>query len=418
MFKKLKALLSKDSARKFTYDDAKSVLNEGSAHDRKLLAAHTDTKPEVLYYMATDQSVEVRREVVNNPETPILAHKQLADDEDAEIRAELARKIGRLMPDLGEAEQSTIRDTAIEILERLAQDQLPRVRAILAEEVKSSVKVPKGVVRKLADDVEDIVSAPILEYSPLLNDDDLREIIAAGTSQAALAAIASREDVSESVASDIAGTLEVSAVAALLTNPNAQIREDTLDQIIEQAKQCNALHHPLAMRPQLSIRAMKRIAGFVASALVHIMVERNPIKEEAADALLEKVRERLASERLGEDEEKAIAAHALKLHREGALTDNFFRKEIESGERELVLQAFAVKADLPAPAVRKIIMSKSGRAVTALAWKAELSMKTAFEIQTKFALVPNSQLLAAKSGVKYPLDEDELDWHLSYFLDE
>jgi hypothetical protein len=45
-------------------------------------------------------------------------------------------------------------------------------------------------------------------------------------------------------------------------------------------------------------------------------------------------------------------------------------------------------------------------------------MRTAYELQTKFALVPKSQLLSAKDGRHYPLDDDELDWHLSYFVDQ
>ena len=123
------------------------------------------------------------RPISRRPHTPTGL---LGDDEDDDVRAELARKIARLMPDLSREEAVHVRDIAIEMLEKLARDQAPRVRAILAEEIKRLDCVPKTVVDRLAHDVEQIVAAPILEYSPLLSDVDLIEIIAGATAECAL----------------------------------------------------------------------------------------------------------------------------------------------------------------------------------------------------------------------------------------
>ena len=64
-----------------------------------------------------------------------------------------------------------------------------RVRAILAEEIKYLNCIPKDIALHLARDVESIVATPILEYSPLLSDADLIEIIASGPVQEVLVAI-------------------------------------------------------------------------------------------------------------------------------------------------------------------------------------------------------------------------------------
>ncbi|SDD79355.1 DUF2336 domain-containing protein [Kordiimonas lacus] len=424
MLGKLKALLGgksdKDKAlpETLTKEDEQRILETGSDHQRQALATRTDARPEVLYYLAEDASPEIRRAIAQNPSTPIHAAEKLTSDEDDEVRSELARKIGRLVPGLQPGEQTALREKAIKVLEALAADQLPKVRAYVAEEIKSADSVPKAIVDKLARDVEEIVCGPILQYSPLLNDDDLREIIAAGVSGGALKSIASRALVSEAVSQDIAATLDVPAIAALLTNPNAQIREDTLDQIIDHAKTVEDLHAPVALRPQLSIRAMKRIAGFVASALVHAMMEHAELPEEQAEELLERVRDRLHSERLGDDEEDKLAKQAMEYFEKGVLDDKFVHDQIEANRRELLMQCLAVMADIPAKTVRQIINSKSGRAVTALAWKAGLVMRTAYDLQTKFALVPKAQLLNAKEGRDYPIDDNELEWHLSYFVEQ
>lgn len=420
MLQKIKSLLSGEAAlpNSLSVEHEQKILKVGTERQKRQLAAREDARPEVLYYLAEDQSVSVRRIIAGNPATPIQADEILKNDVDDEVRAELARKIARLVPDLSTGEQTTLREKSIKLLEALAQDQLPKVRAMVADEIKNSGQVPKSLVDQLARDIEDIVCGPILEYSPLLNDDDLREIIAAGTSSKALEAIASRATVSEAVSSDIAATLDVPAVAALLTNKNAQIREDTLDQIISQAESVEDLHKPVALRPQLSVRAMKRIAGFVASALVHAMMEQSDLSEEQADELLEKVRERLAAEKVGDDEAKQLAIKAQEYFDRGMLNDEFVVKQITDNHRELLMQCLAVLSDLSAETVRQVILSKSGRAVTALCWKAGLTMRTAYEVQTKFALVPTAQLLHAKHGNKYPIKEDELEWHLSYFTEK
>lgn len=399
-------------------EQEQAILREGSEKERMQLADRENTRPEVLYYLAEDKSVSVRRNIAKNTSTPIQADEILKSDQDAEVRAELVRKIARLVPDLKEEEQKTLRDKSIKVLEDLAKDQLPKIRAMAAEEIKEAENVPQQLVNRLARDIEDIVCGPILQYSPLLNDDDLREIIAAGVSTKALEAIASRVEVSDEIAQDIVDTLDVPAVSALLVNKNAQIREDTLDQIISQAETVEDLHRPVAMRPQLSVRAMKRISGFVASALVQAMIEQSELPEEQAEELLDKVRERLSQERVGDDEEAVFAKKALDYYERGMLDDKFVLEQITENRRELLMQCLAVMSDIPVESVRQVIGSKSGRAVTALCWRVGVSMRTAYEVQIRFSLVPTAQLLHAKNGTEYPIKEDELEWHLSYFVDQ
>ncbi len=404
--------------RPISYREARLLLERGRLGDRRALAGRQDMRPEILYFLAEDEDREVRRAVAANPAAPIHADQLLARDVDDEVRLELARKIARLVPDLSPGESVRVRERAIEVLESLARDALPKVRAMVAEEIKLSQRVPREIVRQLARDLEAIVCCPVLEYSPLLDENDLRELIAAGMSSAALSAIARRENLSEAVSDDVAATLDVPAVAALLANDSAQIREDTLDRLIDQAREVAEWHRPLAMRPQLSIRAMKRIAGFVASALVHRMMERNPIDEKLADEILDRVRQRIAEEQVGDDEVAELAAKARDFHRRGMLNDEFVQEAIENNRRELLIQCLAVMADIEPAVVRRILLSKSGRAVTALAWKAGLKMRTAFRMQTELALVSPSQLLPARDGVDYPMEESELVWHLSYFLED
>jgi uncharacterized protein (DUF2336 family) len=389
-----------------TYEESRELARHEDSDVRKRLARRTDIRPEVLYYLAEDSEPEVRQEVANNVATPMKADLILANDEVDEIRVDLARKIARLLPDIPEDQQGRLREMALEVLEVLAQDQLPRVRQILSEELKHSDSVPHHIVKMLARDVEEIVSVPVLEYSPLLSDQDLLEIIAGGAARGALSAIASRKDVSGDVSEAIVATLDVPAVASLLSNPSAQIREDTLDTIIDNASEMDAWHQPLVFRPDLSIRAVRRIASFVALSLVDTLVQRHNIDEETVRDLNRNMRKRIETEDLAEGDSPADQVKALK--EKGELDDEAVINAIEMGQRDFVMQALNVLTGLSLDAVKKLVSSRNPRTVTSLAWKAGLSMRTAIQLQLKIAKVPPPDVLNARNGFDYPLSEAEM----------
>ena len=398
------------------YEKARAILESHKQQLEEDLAARPDAEPEMLYYLAERGAPSVRRKVAANPATPAPANRFLAEDVDPEVRAELAQKIGRLLPHLLASERERVCELTLETLQRLSTDQLTRVRAILASAIKSLDCVPKDIVLALARDVDEAVSVPILEYSPLLSDNDLVEIIASARAQSALAAVARRRGVSERVCETIVASLDVTAVSALLGNPNARIRENTLERIIDHARSIEEWHGPLIARSDLSLRALKRIAGFVGVALLRQLSERHGLDEETVQHLKRCLRQRLEDDdrHLGSKEDKAHAEVAAALER-GALDERYVEEAVETGQREIVIESVALLAQAPRSAIEKIFASRSSKAITAVAWKAGLTMRIGFKIQTMLLKLHADELLPARSGVAFPLSEDEMRWHLSYF---
>ncbi|MCH9019850.1 MAG: DUF2336 domain-containing protein [Proteobacteria bacterium] len=395
------------------YDEAKAVARHADSEVRRGLASREDAQPEILYYLAEDESPVVRRAIAINPSTPRHADRMLAEDVDDEVRCELARKIGRIVPRLSQEVRKQIQRLTLEILEILARDQLPRVRHIVAEEIKRSHAVPRHIVRDLARDVELIVAAPILEYSPLLRDEDLVEIIESDPVQGVLGTIARRETVNATVADAIAAREDADAIAALLANPSAQIREETLDGIIDRAPGTGSWHLPLVMRPELSLRVIRRIAGFVAMALLRVLEDRHDLPSGAADEVREAVARRI--DEAGVDGDIDAPLDAEKAFAEGVLDDEKLLAALDAGNRDFVASGLALKSDLAPEIVHKVIGSQNPQSVTALVWKAGFSMRTAIQIQLRLARIPPAEVLNAKDGTDYPLDAQELAWHLQLF---
>jgi uncharacterized protein (DUF2336 family) len=396
--------------------DTLRILEARNNDAREELASRTDAAPEVLFFLASEGSIKARRAIAQNAATPAHANRLLAEDSDEDVRSELARKIGRLIPNLPQDASEKMRALTIETLERLAEDQLPRVRRILAEEIKALDCVPKRVIDMLARDVEETVAAPILEYSPLLSDADLVDIVSSSQARFTLTAIAARKPLSANVSDAIATALDVPAVAALLANSTAQIREQTLEKIIDHGSRIAEWHLPLVLRNDLSQRAIRRIAGFVSAVLLDKLCERDGLDKQTKSVLAKRVRARIEEPVEDEPDPTAQAqSDVALLHREGRLDDFAVERAAESGKREFVIAALALLTRTPVETVRRVIQSGTAKPAVALVWRAKLSMRVAFKVQTLTMRLKGGELLPARDGVDFPLTEDEMLWHLNYF---
>ena len=393
-----------------TFQEARAILERASDEAKQQLAK-VSQEPEILAYLSQDLKGEIRVLVAGNAATPREIDLDLADDELGEVRMELARKIARLLPGLSEQETDRIRDMTLKVIEKLAADSLPRVRAIVAEEIKSSSDVPKAIVDMLAHDAEIAIAAPILEYSPMLGDEDLLELIATSEVEGVLAAIAKRSGLSSDVSEAVVATLDIPAVAALLANESAQIRSDTLDRIIEHARDVEAWHQPLVLRPELSVRAIRRISGFVASSLLEILSTRHNLDDETRRQIGLRVRERLREEAPSSQEaglRESIWADVSTAASAGKLDDDYVLGAIKAKDALRAILALVALARAPEATIERVLKSGSAPMITALAWHAGLQMRTAFAIQKNVAKLAPSDLLPARNGVDYPLSAEQM----------
>jgi uncharacterized protein (DUF2336 family) len=389
------------------YEQAKQLSTDPDAKVRRNVAQQPDVRPEILFYLADDADEGVRRAVAEHRATPRQADLILTRDDDESVRERLAAKIVALVPEFSKEERQKIRALSDKVLETLARDHAVKVRQIVAEALKDSVHAPPAVIHKLARDIEIQVAGPILEHSPLLTDEDLLEIIAAGPIRGALNAIAKRRQLSDKLSDGVAVAalanpgVESNSVRRLLQNQSAQIREDTLDRILDQASRVPTWHEPLVQRPTLPMKAIKRLAAFVGRSLLEALQQRPDLDAATAKDVAKTVQRRLEAEGAAAEAppvgEQAIAA------------------AIGAGKREAVAVALARDAKLPASIVSAILASKSAKAVTALAWRAKLPMRQALQLQLRVAHIPPTAALNPRGGTDYPLTPAEMEWQLGLF---
>ncbi|MDA0238455.1 MAG: DUF2336 domain-containing protein [Proteobacteria bacterium] len=402
------------------YETAREIADKGTVEARRELAQHQDLEPEILYYFATDDAPEVRREVAENIGTPLQADLILARDADEEVRAELATKIGRLVPGLSRDENQRLADMALEILSILAQDELPRVRAIISHELKSAVNVPAEIILGLARDLDTIVAVPVLEYSPLLDDADLIGLVTGGLGEDGLSAVARRLDVHEAVVDAIVKSKNIPAVRSVLENSTAIISDQTMGDIEEIAEAVPVLHQPLVNRDHLPFRTVLRIASFVSAALMEVLIERNETRKEVVESLRKTVRDRIDRGKLDEeepeDEENHPANRARRMLNDGTLDNDALDEALDEHDLAFVRHGLALLAGVNDTTINGILSSGSAKAITALAYKADLKMRVAVRLQTMLGGLRHDKVIAANADGGYPMSQEDLQFYLEGFL--
>lgn len=419
-----------------TYEEARDLARHPDGEVRRRLAQRQDVRPEILYYLAEDASPDVRLEIAANAATPPKADLVLAYDADDRVRCELAGKIANLVPHLSPEVQSRLRDITIEVLEILARDQVSRVRQILAETLKDVGHAPPHVIQWLARDLEIDVAAPVLQFSPLLTDSDLLEIIESAPVQGALAAIARRRGLSAELCAVLAESEDRSAVTDLLGNSSAELRDEVLNHLADRSRAVTVWQAPLVWRPRLPGAIARKLASFVADSLLSVLMQRKDLPPDVVQDVAAAVHRRIADETQPESsgaeqasEQAALApASGGKLDRfamrkKGAMLAQYVQQLYAKGEldeaavaealamenEEFVTRALAFRAGVAPTLVSRVVAARSAKGITALAWKAGLSMGFAVTLQVHLAHIAPGDVLTAKEEAAFPLAPDEMN---------
>lgn len=81
-------------------------------------------------------------------------------------------------------------------------------------------------------------------------------------------------------------------------------------------------------------------------------------------------------------------------------------------------EALALKAGVSAAVVNKMMDSRSGKAVTAISWKAGLTARGSMKLQRHGARIAANAMIHARDGVNYALSDTEMNWLLTYFREQ
>jgi uncharacterized protein (DUF2336 family) len=364
-----------------------------------------------LYIEITSEGITLEEDNLRVTIPLDAAREYRAMQED--VRAHIARKIAALAPILAEDDKQYLLEHTLKVLHVLAEDQAARVRRIIAEEIKDSYHAPAEIIRMLAWDEVEEVAEPILEYSPLLSDTELLDILSTTHLPWVSAAIAKRKRISSAVSDAIIMTEQEGAILNLLNNDSISISEEGVDDIITLAPKHEHWHIPLVCRHELTPNTINRVAEFISHSIFRKLEEENKIPSKNLSELKLAVHRRLQDR--GMDRKRSAEILAEDLFYRGRLNGERILQAVREKDHDLIYYSLALMTGGTYERVSKIFTSHNPRMITSLAWQAGLSMRDAIQLQLHVAQIHHTQALYAKNGIEYPLTPEQMQEYLQFF---
>ena len=403
-------------AEAMPYARARHIAESGDEKARLSLAKNTKTHKEILYYLAEhDPSEKVRQAVAKNNATPLHIAPVQAVDPDVDVRLALAARLVKLLPDLSQDKHSQLYAFTVQALGSLALDEVLKVRKALSETLKDHAHCPPTVAAQLAKDLEREVAEPILRFCVALSDEDLLEIVHQHPASWAVESIATRRKVPPLISQAIVEKNNPPADTLLLKNPGAEMTADTLEKIVERAREFPEWHQPLATHKMLSKRAALYLAGFVDKAIQSLLSARQDFDAETTKEVAQVVRRRVEFEqdwKAGGD--VSPSERAARLYKAGKLDEHVISDALAMREHDFIKESLAVMGGIPRALFDQTIELKAPKPFIALCWKAGIGMRLCLRLQQEVARIPHKDLLYPKGGTDYPMTDEELNWQLDF----
>ncbi len=314
--------------------------------------------------------------------------QRLLADPSGEVRADTAAKIatGFGEDDLSDSE----RQLAEEIFRMMVKDAEVRVREALSQNLKENPMVPHDVAKILAEDVNE-VALPMLEFSDVLTDEDLIKIIRSQGGASKQIAIASRGNVSETISEALVETNNEEVVTTLVSNEGAEISETSLQKVVDNFGENEAVQAAMIERPKLPLTVSERLVTMVSDQMQEKLAQRQELSLDMATDLILQSRERATINLSSDGGQDELEAMIRQLHDSGRLTPSIVMRALCMGDLNFFESSMAELAGIPIINVRQLIHDTG-----------PLGLKAVYEK----AGLPEAQYTAARAAVDVVRETD------------
>ncbi len=322
----------------------------------------------------------------------------LQQDRSPEARAAVARKFGEQYDELSEGHA----ELAQAVLGLLVRDVARGVREVLAETVAQSANLPRSVAVALAgDEIE--VARPLLERSPVLDDEALIEIIRTNSMQYALAA-AARASLSEPVTAALVETRDRQVVSRVVGNAGARFSAATLSRVAEDWRSDSSIHDRLVRRPELPFELVEQLVGVIGDRLEWELVRSRRMPPDLARQLMRATRERATISMVSREHgDRGIERRVRERMVAGGLGPDALLTYLRDGDVAAFEIALALLSRLEPTRCRRLLYHSDRRYLAALCIKAGVPTPHYLTLRMTLELAEDA-VTHGGTGRDYPSD--------------
>ncbi len=348
----------------------------------------------------------------------------LLNDPTPENRAEAAKKVSKKF-NSGELSDSD-RKIAEEIFKIMVKDAEERVRSALSDSLKDNPEVPHDVAVSLANDVVG-VAGPMLEFSEVLTDDDLMEIVKSQGSEGQIA-IAKREHISADLTDAIVEHSDnEDVIATLVSNEGADLQEETMGKVMDKYGEAEAVSSSLAGRGQLPINVAERLVSLVSEKVRDRLVTRHEMTPNMVMDLFLSARERATVSLLSNGTDVMDVRRLVEqLHSHGRLTETLIFRAICMGDVVFFEAALAKLCNIPVSSAYKLIHDRGRLGLEAIYRESKLSSRMLPIVTSALDVAKDMEISASEDRDRFQQrmiermltnNEDDFDPdNLDYFI--
>ncbi|MEZ5960196.1 MAG: DUF2336 domain-containing protein [Hyphomonadaceae bacterium] len=217
----------------------------------------------------------------------------LARTTDSEQRRELLREVTDLFFATSNTRSARESELFDDVLKLVAAEMQDSVLAELSEVFADAADAPVGLMRDLANHSFEI-AGPVLKRSRALDEQTLLQIVNY-QSQHHIAAVAQREEVSETVSDAIVKFGDDTALDHLIRNDGAKISRASMETAVDRARNNSMLHEGVVKRSDLPLDLLNEMYFVVENTLRDQIMKRNASVDPATlDAALSKARTKMS----------------------------------------------------------------------------------------------------------------------------
>lgn len=270
---------------------------------------------------------------------------------------------------------SSENNIACDIIRMLARDIELSVRKTLSYNLRNSIILPHDIVLRLANDVLE-VSAPILEFSTALTDEDLLNIINTTNEIPKLITLSRRSDISPLISGELINTVHEDVVASLFLNNSSIISQASLEFAFNNFRNNSKVISALINRKDLSAGVVEQILNAVPTEVRNACNNKH-IVDNTSKEVLGKAEDTLktASTPPPSSQTKHLVN---QLIREGLLKESLILRALCEGNMLFFEVSIARRAGIPVTNARTVIQNGNFAARRSL-WRRAKMPESAFE---------------------------------------
>jgi len=278
--------------------------------------------------------------------------QRLLDDPSVDNRFETAQKVASGFNDGQLTDEE--RRIAQDIFLVMVRDAEVRVREALSANLKDCPFLSHDIARSLAQDV-DSVSLPILQFSGVLTDEDLVEIVREhGPSKQK--AVAKRATVSETVSEALVESGDEDVVITLVANQGAKIPEPSLEKVLDKFGESQAVSDTMAGRGKLPMGVAERLVTMVSDKMRDHITQNTELAPDQVSDLIMVTREKATLGLLsGGSDNDDVRDLVVQLYRSERLTPSIILRALCMGDLRFFEAAVALLAKVPLTNARVLL---------------------------------------------------------------